>query len=119
MRTRIQHLRPLSTALISVCVLAVLILPPPSAHAAALAGVDWGANATSFRGHNGARYEYVCPAGGHAGSLWGTDTYTDDSSVCTAAVHTGAMTTDGGGIVTIEIRPGLATYTGSTRNGVT
>ena len=51
--------------------------------------------------------------------IWGTDTYTDDSSVCTAAVHSGAISLAAGGTVTIEIRPGLDAYRSSTRNGIT
>ena len=52
------------------------------------------------------------------GSIWGTDTYSDDSAICVAAVHAGRLTPDGGA-VTIEILPGLSCYTGSTRNGIT
>jgi hypothetical protein len=50
--------------------------------------------------------------------LWGTDLYTDDSSVCVAGVHAGRITLQGGGAVVIEIRPGATAYAGSTRNGV-
>jgi hypothetical protein len=50
--------------------------------------------------------------------VWGTDIYTDDSSVCTAAVHAGLITLAGGGAVTIEIRAGESSYTGSARNRV-
>jgi hypothetical protein len=82
-------------------------------------GNTWTANATSFRGNNGARYVFTCPSYGTASNIWGTDVYTDDSSVCTAAVHTGQLTLAGGGTVTIEIRPGQSSYTGSTRNGIT
>ncbi|MFY0526986.1 LCCL domain-containing protein [Archangium gephyra] len=51
-------------------------------------------------------------------SLLGTDAYTSDSSVCRAAVHAGAITTNGG-YVTVTMLPNQITYTGSTRNGVT
>jgi hypothetical protein len=82
-------------------------------------GSGWSATAAAFRGQNGAHYVYTCPFYGTAGSIWGTDIYTDDSSVCTAAVHAGLITLAGGGSVTIEIRPGQASYTGSTRNRIT
>ena len=82
-------------------------------------GSTWNADAAAFRGKNGSRYVYTCPSYGVADSIWGTDLYTDDSSVCTAAVHAGLITLAGGGTVTIEIRPGEASYTGSTRNGIT
>ncbi|MGH8957914.1 MAG: LCCL domain-containing protein [Acidimicrobiia bacterium] len=68
---------------------------------------------------NGQRFDYECPAGGEPDSAWGIDVYTDDSSVCTAAVHVGVITVDEGGTVTIEIRPGEDSYEGSTRNGIT
>jgi hypothetical protein len=79
---------------------------------------DWGTNATEHRGENGFQYGYDCPPNGSAGSVWGTDTYTDDSSICTAAVHYGLIGFAGGGSVTIEISPGLDSYSGSDRNGV-
>ena len=53
------------------------------------------------------------------GQLWGTDVYTGDSSICTAAVHAGVITLDRGGLVTVELRPGQSAYKGTTRNGVT
>jgi hypothetical protein len=82
-------------------------------------GSTWTANAAAFRGKNGSRYVYTCPSYGTASSVWGTDVYTDDSSVCTAAVHTGQIALAGGGTVTIEIRPGQASYVSTTRNGIT
>ena len=82
-------------------------------------GSSWSANATAFRGRNGARFVYTCPSYGTASNVWGTDIYTDDSSVCTAAVHAGGITIAGGGTVTIEIRPGQQSYRGSTQNGIT
>jgi hypothetical protein len=85
----------------------------------ALEGADWAADARSLRSKSGSRFLYVCPANGRLDQVWGTDIYTDDSSVCTAAVHKGVITVADGGIVTIEHLPGRASYTGSTRNGVT
>ncbi|PIO15713.1 hypothetical protein AB205_0191380, partial [Aquarana catesbeiana] len=51
-------------------------------------------------------------------SVWGTDVYTDDSSICKAAIHSGILGNTGG-LVTVEKSPGQQSYTGSTRNGVT
>ncbi len=74
----------------------------------------------SLRGRNGERFSFICPSGGPpSGRLWGTDIYTDDSSICIAAVHAGVITSANGGTVSIEIRPGLSSYAGSTRNGMT
>src|SRR5690606_9170703 len=61
----------------------------------------------------------VCPAGGRLGSVWGTGLYTDDSSICTAAVHAGVIDVINGGPVDIEIRPGAGAYVASRHNGVT
>jgi hypothetical protein len=62
---------------------------------------------------------YRCPANGTAGSVYGTGFYTDDSSVCSAAVHKGLITLASGGNVTIKISAGRPNYVGSTRNGIT
>ncbi len=82
------------------------------------APADWSTSASTYRGRNGEQFDFICPAGGEAGTVWGTDTYTDDSSVCTAAVHAGLITLAEGGTVTFEMRPGLDSYTASTRNGI-
>ncbi|HET9392614.1 MAG TPA: LCCL domain-containing protein [Candidatus Rubrimentiphilum sp.] len=92
--------------------------PAPATGSVSSGGNGWDANATSYRGRNGARFSYMCPAGGDLGSVWGTDVYTDDSSVCTAAVHAGIITQANGGTVIIEIRPGQSSYAASSRNGV-
>ncbi|HQK89501.1 MAG TPA: hypothetical protein PLU25_17900, partial [Acidobacteriota bacterium] len=42
---------------------------------------DWTTSATRLRGKNGQRFTFVFPAGGTLGSVWGTDLYTDDSSI--------------------------------------
>jgi len=78
----------------------------------------WRANATLHRSMDGEQFEYECPAGGEPDTVWGTDVYTDDSSVCTAAVHVGLITLEEGGTVTIEIRPGEDAYEASERNGI-
>ena len=80
--------------------------------------IDWNSNATEHRGKNGQRFTYVCPANGAPRISYGSDIYTDDSSVCTAAVHAGLITLERGGTVTIEIRSGQSSYQGSRRNGL-
>ncbi len=82
--------------------------------------ITWATQADSMRGRNGSQAAYYCPSGGsYSGRLWGSGTYTDDSSICLAAVHAGVIRPESGGPVTIEIRPGAPSYQGSTRNGVT
>lgn len=78
---------------------------------------SWDTDASNHRGQVGRRFTYQCPAGGSARAVWGTGVYSDDSSVCTAAVHAGAIGFDGGRVV-IEIRPGQSSYAASERNGV-
>jgi hypothetical protein len=96
---------------------AVAATAPPSGSAQS-GGKDWAATAEAFRGKTGQRYTYICPARGDLGLVHGTGTYTDDSSVCTAAVHAGLITRGAGGTVTIEIHVGAAAYEGSSRNGI-
>ncbi|MCA1588544.1 MAG: Hsp70 family protein, partial [Chloroflexi bacterium] len=81
-------------------------------------GDPWQARPEEFRGQNGKRAAYDCPAGGSPGSVYGTDVYTDDSSVCAAGVHTGVITVADGGRVIVEILPGQESYEASTRNGI-
>lgn len=79
---------------------------------------SWEVQAGRHRGDDDAMYEYECSPDGTLGQIWGTDIYTDDTSVCTAGVHAGVITREDGGTVTIIIRPGQAAYVGSARNGV-
>jgi hypothetical protein len=96
-----------------ICALGI----PEAASAADQTG--WSTNAVAYRGQNGARFTYDCPKYGTTAAVYGTDVYTDDSSVCTAAVHAGVISLAGGGTVTIEIRPDAGSYTGTTRNRIT
>ena len=52
-----------------------------------------------------------------SGSVWGTDIYTTDSSICRAAVHAGAISASGGE-VTVKGAPGCSNYVGTNRNGI-
>jgi hypothetical protein len=83
-----------------------------------MGGAGWTASATPFRGQNGGRYRFICPGGAGAGSVYGTNTYTDDSSVCTAAVLQGLITLADGGRVTIQVAPGQGSYAAARNNGV-
>lgn len=50
--------------------------------------------------------------------VWGTDVYSGQSSVCFAAVHSGLITMEDGGEITIRVDRGQSNYSGSTRNGI-
>ena len=79
----------------------------------------WTTTAQNCSIHVGDKLMVSCPAGGTIRYAWGTDTYTADSSVCTAAVHAGLIGLESGGDVYIEIVAGQEQYDGSERNGVT
>lgn len=80
--------------------------------------VLWNTSATMVGGDNGKTWKFKCPANGKEATVWGTDVYTLDSSICNAAVHAGKLSMESGGSVTIELRPGASSYKGSTRNGI-
>ena len=56
--------------------------------------------------------------GGAGGSLWGTGTYTTDSSLAAAAVHSGVLKTGETGIVQVKIIPSPPSFAGSMQNGL-
>ncbi len=87
------------------------VTPPPIP-------VSWSTSTSKWQGQFGRRETLLCPANGTPRSAFGTDIYTDDSSVCTAAVHAGLITPRDGGAVTIEVRPDQSQYLGSERNGI-
>lgn len=78
--------------------------------------------AYEFVSNNYTTMTVTCPPGcdqNTSGTVWGTDVYTDDSSVCAAAVHSGLITVAEGGTVTITYAPGQDSYTGSERGTIT
>ena len=91
---------------------------PPAANGPARP-TTWEENATSLNGKDGETMTLACSPNGEAHTIWGSDIYTSDSSICTAAVHSGLITLKDGGTVTIEVRPGRSIYGASDRNGVT
>jgi hypothetical protein len=78
----------------------------------------WSRGAVVYRRFIGKTFDYECPPNGTPSLIWGSGRYTDDSSVCTAAVHSGLITFDRGGTVTIKIRRGIRGYVGSVQNHV-
>lgn len=61
---------------------------------------------------------FVLVMGQSTGPLWGTDVYTADSTIATAAVHTGILAPGIAGVVKLELIPGQESYSGSERHGV-
>jgi hypothetical protein len=62
---------------------------------------------------------YFRVQGDGAGSVWGTDVYTGDSYLPAAAVHAGAVKIGETRVVRVTVVQPLASYQGSTRNGIT
>lgn len=87
--------------------------------AADAVSLTWTSRIIQFSRETGRRFVFLCPRGGRAERVTGTDIYDETSSVCTAAVHAGLITLENGGRVTAEVRPGLETFSGSNRNGIT
>lgn len=94
--------------------------PPPPPPTGGGQTINWG---DSVRGTIqgcpvGTQKTYTCPPGGGPSNVWGTDTYTHDSSICTAGVHAGLISLRNGGTVTVQVEAGRPAYKGSTRNGI-
>ena len=86
---------------------------------APLPTIDWRTSPLdlNLRGMDGKSYLFRCPPGKPAaGSIIGSDPYADASSICAAAAHAGAIDTQRGGLVMIQILPGRNGYRGSTQN---
>ena len=81
--------------------------------------ISWTTSGSTFKTDVGRKYKFECPANGVPEAIWGSDIYSADSSICTAAVHAGIITLESGGNVTVEFRPGRATYGSTERNGIT
>ena len=78
---------------------------------------DWVTPPNRFPLQAGVIYRFVCPAANQTGNVWGTDIYTDDSSICESAVHAGLIGRDGG-TVHFERLGAQQSFRGSVRNGV-
>ena len=79
----------------------------------------WTETASSLIENIDQDFTYTCPKNGTVGNVWGTDFYMSNSSICSAAVHAGAITAKDGGKFQIKIRPGEEFYNGTSRYGVT
>lgn len=83
-------------------------------------GIAWDRVANTYADQGeGEEITVVCRPEGEPASVWGTGTYTDDSSICTAAVHAGLIGFEEGGEVTFKLTAGEESYQGSEANGVT
>lgn len=80
---------------------------------------DCSLAARDVPGEEGQKRFVKCPAGCLASyhAVWGTEVYSDDSSVCAAAIHAGAIGPEGG-LALFDFLPGRQQYEASTRAGV-
>lgn len=78
---------------------------------------NWSTPPNQFPKQAGVVYRYTCPPADQTGNVWGTDIYTDDSSICEAAVHAGVIGREGG-VVHYERLGAQQSFRGSVRNGV-
>lgn len=80
--------------------------------------IEWGTRGNELEGETDTTIHVTCPVEGVVGSLWGTEIYTDDSSICTTAVHMGLISVEEGGAFVVTILDGQEAYTGSTQNEI-
>lgn len=64
--------------------------------------------------------DYACNCAPNAlgGSVWGTEIYTADSNICTAAIHAGVIDAELGGDVLAIAQPGQTAYVASESFGI-
>ena len=72
---------------------------------------------SGYRGQNGTVLIFEV-TGDVSGPIWGSDIYTDDSRLGSAAVHAGVLLPGETGLVRVEILEGQESYEGGERNGV-
>jgi len=74
-------------------------------------------NMVQYQNEIGKTYSFRV-TGNAGGSAWGTDVYTTDTTLATAVVHAGLLTSGQTGNVKVSIIPSPQVFVGSTRNGV-
>ena len=87
--------------------------------------IDWNTKFTrtgfAYRDLIGQQISFRCPpAPGNLKSrlVYGTDDYAFASMICRAAAHAGKLSLEAGGVVTVQINPGVEELVGSIRNGI-
>ena len=81
--------------------------------------IDWNTTITQVDKDYLAPITLECPAAqSDRGEIWGTDVYPDDSAICVAGVHAGAITM-GGGTLTLTRVAKQASFPSTTRYAIT
>ncbi len=94
-----------------------LLSTPAAARSVSPLPADVG-SIQAFRAHQG-KPLYFLVTGAASGSLWGSNPYTDDSTLAAAAVHAGLLKTGQSGVIKVTPSAGLSSYAGSAANGLT
>lgn len=74
---------------------------------------------TQYRNYVGISFTVKVTGATTGGNVWGTNIYTDDSSIGMAAVHSGVLASGQTALVTVTILGAQSSFAGSSRNGVT
>jgi neutral ceramidase len=81
--------------------------------------IDWGTTIVSVATDYLTPITLECPpAGADRGEIWGNDVYPEDSAICVAGVHAGAITM-AGGTLTLTRVPKQASFPATTRYAIT
>ena len=76
---------------------------------------------SDFDGETNTNFKVLCPAGclnSGTGKVIGDEIYTDDSSICKAAIHSGQIPPEKGGKIEVVIETGRDSYESSELNGI-
>jgi len=74
---------------------------------------------TGYENQIGKTFVFKVTGNTSGGFVWGTDVYTSDSTLAMAVVHAGLLTAGKTGYVRVRIVTPPASYSGSTRHGIT
>lgn len=106
------------SALFLITVFTAFAVNVSQSHAQGIKQIDWDTTAYNIEDRLDQDFTYLCPSGGSIRNVYGTDLYTSDSSICTAATHSGLINARDGGQVTVRVRPGANFYNPSSRNNI-
>ncbi len=79
--------------------------------------IDCKTTGYSLGGKVGDKMVVKCPGSCDSGSVWGDGRYTPDSSICRAAVHSGAIPASGGKAV-VQFKEKFGPFEAAQKNGV-
>ncbi|MDY0287589.1 MAG: LCCL domain-containing protein [Sphaerochaeta sp.] len=79
----------------------------------------WAMKGFALPDEVGEQVSLIFPSGGSAeGGVWGTGIYAEKSTIGMAAVHSGLITFEDGGVVTVQRSERAQPFVGTIRNGI-